>query len=989
MSAQGFKLSAKELSLLQNYSILSHVNEIEIRFGLFDDRQKFTPGVDIACFKSILKHLSSQSQYVLIKETELLKVFYSQESLILDGRANIQNYVKQANNSVSCDWSNVFRQKKTKVKSIDNNDYAFRISVASEENIELKAEARLKLLSQISKQEKTYRYMKRYSFKTNDDLIRFDLSIVKSSFRPTKSISASDLFTQRPNYEIELEYIGDLGHIDSKRYEEEILVALKYIQSTDYPLAKSVRQDLLKDYISQFHKNKKPFGNIYSNPFRYFLGAMPVSLTLSNVIPLDIAKDILNIRRGHPDDFAVTEKADGDRQLLFVSSSSDVFLISRQMVFTYTGLQSQRHHTLIDGEWISESHRFLAFDMLFIDGRDIRFLPLLRSRDQDSPLGRIDRLDRLLSNSMSFSPQDPSLPYLKLAAKKHWSASDILEKAAEMWRERIDLFKYNIDGIFFTSRASKYPNVEKGSSTWKNCFKWKPRAFLSIDFQIFVKGDIRFHLKEGKSQTDSVMTPYRVGHLFVQDPSYRFQVGTDSKASTPRTVAFSPTKADVRQIDAHIARIWTDEQHRMFAVDPISGQKAFFKDGDIVEVVYDSTEEAGYEWKPIRIRSDKTIPNSFRTADQVWNIIHEANGLITEDSFFDLMKNKATDQILRDEYKKQSRSYYAIQESREERRSSPIFDLRQFHNDIKRRLYLASSRLLMAREQTAQNLIESAVDFSVPSLLDLGCGRGGDYYKYRDASIQRVYGVDIDKAGLLRLSTEFHEKLRRANKNPKLVVTFQASMSKLLSSGSAGITQSDKKNLIDFYKRNGTGFFPLISCQFAMHYSFSDEVSLRGLMMNIYENLQPDGYFIATSFDGQSIFDLLSQKPEVVFHNSASEFGSIRKKYKDIALKNFGQSIDVKFHSISSEFIPEFLVNFSYFRRIMAEDYGIELVTDEEAISVGFANASDSFATLFDKKHPMSSGEMSWSKLYRYMIMKKAGNGNAAVLQKWLKILSK
>ena len=1007
MLVSEFEFNPIEVKFIKQFNSRLESNELEIRFGRFNTDGVFTPGVEINKFKSLLKHLSLEE--VSLGQVDILKIFYGRESLLVIGRQNIQLISSASTTSESkltfLDWDLISSQTKIKAKPSDNRDYDFRISSAKEITSNIPEKDKRKILKIMTDELKTFRYMKRYSFKNKDGNWRFDLSIVKASFQSVRAVADSDVFTKvLPIYEIEIEYIGDVNkkNIDIDVLKSQITLVLKYLQDTEYPLSKSYRFQLFQDYTSSFPKHKR--SDRFSSRASAFLGAMPVSLTLENVIPLDATQDkmLMNIRRKNPDDYTVTEKADGDRQLLFVSSSGNVFLISRQMTFTYTGLSGSKPGTLIDGEWLRESHRFLAFDMLFLEGRDIRMLPLMRSRqiesNQDHVFGRVDLLERLLSNPLSFSPRDAKKRSLNLAVKKHWAVPDIIKKAGDLWKNRMSLFKYNIDGIFFTPRAGQYPMTEKGSSTWRSCLKWKPRSLLSIDFQVFSRSDIKFHLQTDNAKNEYMM-PYRVCHLHVQNPNQRFDKNVTQKPrfNKPDVILFSPLQnyRDPGKPAPHIARIATDDSHRMVAIDPITSQKNYFQHGDIVEFVYDSHAESGYEWKPIRIRSDKTVPNSARTAEQVWSVIHEANGLTTDDQFFELLQDKSTDQILRDQYHQTSKSYYAISESREERKDSPIFNLRQFHNSIKRKLYIASAAMINADQykSTGVSSNDSELPISesttaITALLDLGCGRGGDYRKYQDANIQRVYGVDVDKSGLDRLVSEFHEKLRRANKNPRVVITFQADMSKLLSTGSAALTQHDRKNLLDFFKRNGSGFFPLISCQFAMHYSFCDEISLRGFMMNIYENLQHNGYFIATTFDGQSVFDVLRDSSEKSYHNQNIDFGTIRKQFNQRLLASFGQPIDVKFQSISSEFRTEYLVNFSYFAQVMAEDYGIEVVSDEEAQAFGFSSGSASFASLFGESSVMSVAEQSWSRLCRYIIMKKVGNGNAAVQQKWLKKLT-
>ncbi|KAA6413608.1 MAG: hypothetical protein FRX49_13727 [Trebouxia sp. A1-2] len=59
--------------------------------------------------------------------------------------------------------------------------------------------------------------------------------------------------------------------------------------------------------------------------------------------------------------------------------------------------------------------------------------------------------------------------------------------------------------------------------------------------------------------------------------------------------------------------------------------------------------------------------------------------------------------------------------------------MRDFHNNVKRALYMAASK----------GAVESAASDSISALLDLGAGRGGDYFKYRAARVVTVVAVDV------------------------------------------------------------------------------------------------------------------------------------------------------------------------------------------------------------------------------------------------------
>lgn len=113
------------------------------------------------------------------------------------------------------------------------------------------------------------------------------------------------------------------------------------------------------------------------------------------------------------------------------------------------------------------------------------------------------------------------------------------------------------------------------------------------------------------------------------------------------------------------------------------------------------------------------------------------------------------------------------------------------------------------------------------TLLDLGCGKGGDLQKYQSLKIKKYIGVDVSGKSI-------EEAEHRAE---KLRINF--------------ITQfclADAYNDILLFG----GCFPklnqfdVITSQFSFHYAFFDDISLKTAVSNVSANLKPAGFFIIT-----------------------------------------------------------------------------------------------------------------------------------------------
>ena len=84
-------------------------------------------------------------------------------------------------------------------------------------------------------------------------------------------------------------------------------------------------------------------------------------------------------------DYTVTNKADGERSMLFVARDKRLLKLNNNQQVTWTGivaLHDDHIGTVIDGEYLPNFHKFCIFDVYRYKGKDTRGLPLLR-RDTD------------------------------------------------------------------------------------------------------------------------------------------------------------------------------------------------------------------------------------------------------------------------------------------------------------------------------------------------------------------------------------------------------------------------------------------------------------------------------------------------------------------------------------------------------------------------------------------------------------------------------
>ena len=162
--------------------------------------------------------LDIRSQYVKLEKSGLTNIRCS-----ISGVQSIKKYCKT--NSI-VDIPTVSFMKKTSVKddknpslsfnTVVNTDYNFRMNLKQEILLDIDDPDVIKFKDDLKDSLKYYRYKKRFSFKTNDNLFRIDITAVKSnSYNPkrrtynlAKNLVDSRILTGKEVYELEIEYIG-------------------------------------------------------------------------------------------------------------------------------------------------------------------------------------------------------------------------------------------------------------------------------------------------------------------------------------------------------------------------------------------------------------------------------------------------------------------------------------------------------------------------------------------------------------------------------------------------------------------------------------------------------------------------------------------------------------------------------------------------------------------------------------------------------------
>ena len=814
------------------------------------------------------------------------------------------------------------------------------------------------------------------------------------------------------------------------------------IYDTDVLIPQKQKQDIIKEYRKLTKQKEK-------GKFK-FVGPQPVSIN-KNVLDINNPGTILV-------DYAVTEKADGERYELFIINGSGYFINQKEEVIdsgcSFGNIEGK---WILDGEYITKDKNnepirlFMIFDVYWCDlnvtasrsalgvgGKnskhiDVSGIPIeahtlpfitrdpmdKRSREYIlkwfmenakittkvlvgvgipvlpawAPRATVSRHKARFSTEIrlktyEFGYQSKSKEETR-DAKEIGKYAKIFDAAANILRkDKAGEYEYRIDGlIYLPTRLSirgKGENVKSSiiSGTWDYNYKWKPPEENTIDFKVKVetelnKGQIKEIIRNYSDHKDGTRKKEEY-------KSVELLVGYNENQDTNTTFCMKILKnndalrnkkdSELQKFNIHSDE---DEKYNETNIKLVNGkmlcdndEKSEIIDGDFVEMRFNPKAENGMFWEPIRVRKDKTKPQFFNVANNIWKTINDP---ITEEMITGSAREGGIiggDEII------SSGEYYIEGISDIVTASEP---LRKFHNHIKSMLIsgICSS-------------------FNKPiKVMDLSIGRGGDLSKYLETkNVSFLFGIDI--------SSNVNEACKRfyndRNKGSCKTVIVRGNTSKNIQnlefSDVKESTKEDKEHCdimtnivygkqspippgyVDIKKNyfgQARGGFDIISSQFSMHYYFESNSTFSGFIRNLKENTKKGGYFIGTCYDGRKIFDhfkqleLLEQKMKkeeeespgdeeweddssesseedpsrAAAVNTISHTGydgnlvyQIDKKYdldnfdydESDNEKMFGNVIDVYMDSIGQT-LPEYLVNFEFFVKVMKEN-GFEPVTN-------------------------------------------------------------
>ncbi|CAI9737411.1 mRNA cap guanine-N7 methyltransferase [Octopus vulgaris] len=281
----------------------------------------------------------------------------------------------------------------------------------------------------------------------------------------------------------------------------------------------------------------------------------------------------------------------------------------------------------------------------------------------------------------------------------------------------------------------------------------------------------------------------------------------------------------------------------------------------------------------------------------------------------DLSKEKTDDSKVT---KTVAQHYNELRESGlEARGNSRIFYLRNFNNWIKSVLIGDTLQKVQKERSCDQKYV----------VLDMCSGKGGDMLKWKKGRISKLVCVDIASTSVEQSEARFKDIVERNQNSKRREQIFDAEF----------ITADvSKQRLKDMYKDPSISF-DLVSCQFALHYSFESYSQADMMMKNVAECLQPGGYFIGTTPNSYELVNRLRKSETNSFGNDVYKVEFLSEDKDNLPL--FGSQYSFQLEGVVD--CPEFLVYFPALVKL-AEKYDMKLVEKQ------------SFSDYFKKHHKTS-----------------------------------
>ena len=815
---------------------------------------------------------------------------------------------------------------------------------------------------------KEYVYINYYE--VEDPKFKFKTNLVEERrTHSSRSFKESDCLTVTPVYYVEMIFDGE-GY-DGEEFDNYFGVYLKWlleeVQQTNFIITVDERLSLLNSFKRITKQSELRANN--------FILAEPVEVLRRNFHKSDRFPFV-------KEDYGVALSMEGDLRFLYISENfsknvdGKMFMVTQNFDVISTGRKVEGfENSLLEGYYSEDNNLFYITDILYYKGKDVRQNLFYKSGGSAKEKYRYDYLGQFykegVMKSKYVNEELREEATRIIPARYLFGNGPLFEENINELFDKVKMQDFTVSGIHFRPMNDVYP--ERGGK-WYSLFKWNYPQFRRVDFLVNYRMDGKnqrlspFQLPSKGKDLYGKIIYYKSLELKVS--GYKDIPGENemNKSKILTVMDFMPVGVDPK-VEVNVANIPLSDSGKVVAHNILNDISEEIMNNYVVEFSY--TKIYGeytslFKWTPVRVdyrktklynEGDVSVLTTAFYSNHVWNAY---TNIITETH---MREGTVPEEDL-------SNVYYANNTMRLKK-----FPFQIFHNRIVKDNLIKGvcPAILMGGKSM------------MGSLLDLACGSGGDFAKWKLGMLKNIVGIDVVKENI-DLAVALYKKVRRPK--PDVVYIWGDSNRLIFPDFDCGMDyparEMMKKTILSKYQ------FDVVSIQFAIHYMFESEITVRTLLQNVSDNLKIGGYFVGTSLDGERVYDLLVGKEKELGMVGDDLLWKIGKEYNlkkwDRGKNNLGHEIEVFVSTIG---IPhkEYLVNYDYLKEI-AKEYGLEVTMVR-----GFG---DIYQTSLLKKtewdgdlRNMSAGEKVFSFLHNEFVFKKVKNASDQTYKKLLQLIAK
>jgi mRNA (guanine-N7-)-methyltransferase len=823
---------------------------------------------------------------------------------------------------------------------------------------------------------KTYRYTNYYEIKEP----KYGYSILMSEIREKESVKRfkdSRTIDTLPAYEMSIKIENGNIHDDTDISEmlNNVANILRWQRELMQGSTFVISMEDQSRVIDSFRKLTNVTLPVLKN--EHFVLAEPVDILRRNFHETDSSP---YVKKNH----AICYLPRGELSFLYIpenfnkSVDNKMFIIERTFNVIHSGkVLDSFENSLLEGYYVKKENMFYITDILFLRGEDIR----LKKFFVKAKGGETSRFDKLLefyregvqkSRYLDAELGEQSTSFK--IAQYLFGDDDVFVKNFTNLYENVNGAGFEVEGIYMKSYTEHYPL--KGGYSYQ-LFQWRFPQFRTIDFLVKTEKDgggrndkvNPLQLSSDQKDATGKIIYYKTLNLHIGGYRNVYDQKKKEYKKIFTITDFAPkgVSEDQDQVIGK-ANIPLNNLGRMMTMNELTDNQEEIRDDTIVEFAFkkmygDKTNE--FLWTPVSLNHHKT--KQYKSGD----IVYGASETYANHMWSALSNPITAEMILENRVPEEEvTKYYETNTFRFKK-----YPYQTLHNQVvKDGLISSVAPAIMSGAKGVEG-----------SLLDLASGIGGDLMKWKNGRYEKVIGVEYNKENI-----EFGMDSYKKAPRPKPYVQYiWGNASKLIFPEFASAMDHNakvlmKKTFLSKYQ------YDVVSCQFALHYFFENEIAIRSFLQNVNDNLKVGGYFIGTSFDGKRVFETLKgmKKPLEGFVGD-DLLWKLTKDYNirtfDDKKGSFGHAVDVYIPTIGTT-NKEYLVPYAYFEKL-AKEYGLEVVEIK-----GFGEVFESVpkdSKYYNAIHEMSDAEKQFSFLNNQFKFVKKENTSDKTYKKLIELMQK